>query len=225
MRDYLLHVFNPIILFGALGTLAILSLVFKENKFYRLFEHIFLGLALGYDLEVTWTQVLRPQFWDPMVKDGYWAMAMTIPIGLMFYGMYTQRFAWMSRLLFGIFFGLAAGTVFQGVAQGFIPQVTTSFKPLVPPAPTPGDAHATLHAVSYVLNNALFIIILVSVLIYFFFAFEQKSKFVVNTAKLGRLFLMFAFGAIFGSTIMTRMALLIDRMYFLFVEWLRWASP
>jgi hypothetical protein len=32
---------------------------------------------------------------------------------------------------------------------------------------------------------------------------------------------MFAFGAIFGSTIMTRMALLIDRVYFLLHDWLR----
>ena len=31
---------------------------------------------------------------------------------------------------------------------------------------------------------------------------------------------MFSFGAIFGSTIMTRMALLIDRMYFIFHDWL-----
>ncbi|MCW3060351.1 MAG: hypothetical protein JWQ02_2172, partial [Capsulimonas sp.] len=74
-------------------------------------------------------------------------------------------------------------------------------------------------------NNALFMVILVSVVVYFFFAFEQKNKAVQGTARFGRFILMFAFGAIFGSTIMTRMALLIDRMYFLFVEWLRLAPP
>lgn len=220
--DYLRHILSPTILFGAIGTLAILSLVFKENKFYRLFEHIFLGLALGYDLEVTWTQVLRPQLWDAMVAQGQWQLAMTIPIGLMFYGIYTKRFAWMSRLLFGVFFGLAAGTVFQAVSQGFFPQVVKSFKPLAPPAPLPGDAYAGLHAVQYVLNNALFMAILVSVIVYFFFAFEQKNKVIQGVARTGRYVLMFAFGSIFGSTIMTRMALLIDRMYFLLVEWLRY---
>ena len=215
------HIFSPIVLFGALCTIGVLSLVFKENKFYRFFEHVFLGLALGYEVEQTWTKALRPHFWDPMMHDGQWAWILTVPVGLMFYGIYTQRFAWMSRLLFGVFFGLTAGTVFQDFCQGFMPQVTKSFKPLVPPTPTPGDAHAALHQFSYVFNNALFMVILVSVVTYFFFAFEQKNKAVLGTARFGRFVLMFAFGAIFGSTIMTRMALLIDRMYFLFVEWLR----
>lgn len=224
LAQYLHHLFNPILLFSALGTVAILSLVFKENRLYRLFEHIFLGLALGYDLEFTWTTVLRPQFWDPMVKDGQWAWVMAVPVGLMFYGIYTQRFAWMSRLVFGIFFGLAAGTIFQDFSGRIIPQVTKSFSPsksLVPPPPVPGDAHAALHAFSFVLNNALFLAILVCVLVYFLFAFEQKNRTVRGMAQMGRWVLMFSFGAIFGSTIMTRMALLIDRMYFLFHDWLQ----
>lgn len=217
--SYLRHLFDPILLFGALGTMAILSLVFKENRFYRFFEHIFLGLALGYDLEFIWTTVLRPQWWDPMAHDGQWAWIMTVPVGLMFYGVYTQRFVWMSRLIFGIFFGVSAGTVFQDFCARFMPQVTKSFSPsksLIPPPHLP-----LLHQVSFVLNNVLFLAIVVSVLVYFLFAFEQKNKAVQNTAQFGRWVLMFSFGAIFGSTIMTRMALLIDRMYFLFHEWLR----
>ena len=224
MTEYLRHLFDPTLLFGALGTIAILSLVFKENRFYRLFEHIFLGLALGYDLEFTWTTVLRPQFWDPMVHDGQWAWIMTVPVGLMFYGIYTQRFAWMSRVVFGIFFGLAAGTVFQDFAGRVIPQVTKSFsrsKSLVPPPPVPGDHFALLHQMSFVLNNALFLAIVVCVVVYFFFAFEQKNRAIQGMAQMGRWLLMFSFGAIFGSTIMTRMALLIDRMYFIFHDWLR----
>ncbi len=222
--DYLRHIFNPTLLFGALGTVAILSLVFKENKFYRLFEHIFLGLALGYDVYITISQILKPQFWDPMVHDGQWPLIMTVPLGLMFYGIYTQRFAWMSRVIFGVFFGLTAGTIFRDFSQRFMPQVTKSFKPLVPPPPVPGESHVLLHQISFVLNNALFLVILVSVLFYFFFAFEQQNRAVRGTARFGRWILMFSFGAIFGSTIMTRMALLIDRMYFLFHDWLRIAG-
>ncbi len=222
--EYIRHLFNPILLFGALGTMAILSLVFKENRFYRVFEHVFLGLALGYDLEFTWTTILRPLFWDAMVRDGQWAWVMTVPVGLMFYGIYTQRFTWMSRVVFGIFFGLNAGAVFQDFAGRVVPQVTKSFLPsksLIPPPPIPGDPHALLHQISFVLNNFLFLGIVVSVLVYFLFAFEQKNKAVLRTAQIGRWVLMFAFGAIFGSTIMTRMALLIDRMYFIFHDWLR----
>ena len=224
MSEYFRHLLAPQILFGAVGTLAVLSRVFKENKFYRVFEHIFLGLSLGYGVEITWTEVLRPQFWDPLAA-GQWAWIMTVPVGLMFYGIYTRQFHWMSRLLFGVFFGLAAGTVFQDFSQGFMPQVIKSFKPLAPPRAVPGDHFPLLHAASFVLNNALFMGILFCVVVYFLFAFEQRNRFVNGSAKTGRWVLMLAFGAIFGSTIMTRMALLIDRMYFLFVEWLRWAKP
>ena len=220
---YLRHLLSPTLLFGALGTIAILSLVFKENKFYRLFEHIFLGLALGYDVELTWNTVLKPEFWQPLWDQGYWAWILTVPLGLMFDGIYTQRFVWMSRLIFGIFFGLTAGLSFQDFSQRFMPQVFRSFKPLAPPPPIPGDPYPTLHAVSFVLNNAIFLTILICVIVYFLFAFEQKYKSIKNIALAGRWVLMFSFGAIFGSTIMTRMALLIDRMYFLFVEWLRLA--
>ena len=224
MTEYLRHLFDPILLFGALGTVAILSLVFKENRFYRVFEHIFLGLALGYDLEFTWTTVLRPQFWDAMVRDGQWPWILTVPVGLMFYGIYTQRFNWMSRVVFGIFFGVAAGAVFQDFAGRIIPQVTKSFLPsksLIPPHYPAGTAHVLLHQISFVLNNVLFLGIVVAVVVYFLFAFEQKNKAVQRTAQIGRWVLMFSFGAIFGSTIMTRMALLIDRMYFIFHDWLR----
>jgi hypothetical protein len=219
MSAYWRHVFDPTLLFGAIGTLAILSLVFKENKFYRLFEHVFIGLALGFDLQQTWIQVLRPLFWDPMAADGQWVWVFTVPVGLMFYGIYTQRFVWMSRLIFGFFFGFSATTVFQGIAEGFFPQIVKSFKPLYAPHSIVGH----VHRMAFVLNDLLFLVILFSVIIYFFFAFEQKSRAVRGTAQLGRLFLMLSFGAIFGATIMTRMALLIDRMYFIFVDWLRLA--
>ena len=159
-----------------------------------------------------------------MIHDGQWAWIMTVPVGLMFYGIYTQRFAWMSRVVFGIFFGLNAGTIFQDISARFIPQVTKSFLPsksLVPPHYAPGTPYVQLHQISFVLNNVLFLAIVVSVLVYFLFAFEQKNKAVLWTAQMGRWLLMFSFGAIFGSTIMTRMALLIDRMYFIFHDWLR----
>jgi hypothetical protein len=74
------------------------------------------------------------------------------------------------------------------------------------------------------LNNLLGLVIVVSVMSYFFFSYEQKNKAVTGTSKLGRYLLMFAFGAIFGSTIMARLSLLIGRLYFLLHDWLHLAS-
>jgi len=215
MAPYLHHLLMPKLLLGAVGTIAIFSLVFRENKLYRLFEHLFLGLATGYGLATTWTQVLRTKWWDPMVVQGEWIWILVIPLGLMFYGVYTKKYAWMSRMIFGLYFGLAAGTVFQAFASEYVPQIRASFKPLFSAPPI---SH---HQFGVLANNWIFLIILMCVLIYFLFAFEQNSPVVKRTAAAGRVMLMIAFGAIFGSTIMTREALLIDRVRFLLLDWLQ----
>ena len=71
---------------------------------------------------------------------------------------------------------------------------------------------------SQAISNIIFLITLLSILTYFLFSFEQKGKFINNFTKLGRWLLMVGFGAIFGSTVMGRFALLIDRMYFVVIE-------
>jgi hypothetical protein len=211
--NYLHHIFSPTILIGAIGTMAIFSLVFKENKLYRLFEHIFIGLAMGYSLATTWTQALRPKWWD-LLAQGHWMWALIIPFGLMFYGVYTKKYAWMSRLIFGFYFGLAAGTVFQTFSAEYMPQLAHSFKPLF----VSKAAHIDLFAA---VNNWIFMAILIGVLTYFFFAFEQKHPVIKKTASFGRIMLMVAMGSIFGATIMTREALLIDRVRYLLIDWLQ----
>jgi hypothetical protein len=205
------HIFIPAKLLAAAGILGIFSLVYKENRLFRFFEHLFLGLAAGYTAQTGWTDILRPQWWDPMVKDGQWWWVVIAPISLMFYGIYTRNFAWQARLLFGFIFGMVTGTVFQAFSSQYAPQISASFKPIFPSA-------ATSPAVAF--DNILFLVIMLCVASYFFFAFEQNRAILRTTSKAGRWFLMIAFGAIFGSTIMTREALLIDRIYYLLHDWL-----
>jgi hypothetical protein len=215
LSPYLHHVLSPTLLFGALGTIAIFSLVFKENKLFRLFEHVFIGLATGYAVQLNWTDTLRPLWWDPMVHQGQWGQIFVLPFCAMYYTVYSRRHAWMARLAFGILFGFVAGTAFQAFAGEYLPQIYASFKPISVAAPY----HLT--QVSKAVNNLVFIVILVCVSVYFFFAFEQKNPAVQKTALAGRWMLMIAFGATFGATIMTREALLIDRMRYLFLDWLQ----
>jgi hypothetical protein len=56
-------------------------------------------------------------------------------------------------------------------------------------------------------------------IIYFFFSKEHKGVF-GGLARIGVWFLMIAFGASFGYTVMARISLLIGRMYFLLHNWL-----
>jgi hypothetical protein len=204
---------NVTIWVAAVGTLAIYSILYKENPVYRLAEHIFIGAATGYGVFVTWTQLLKPQWWDK-ITHGEWYWIFALVAGSMFYFIYSKKHVWISRIIFGTLLGLIAGAAFKGFAGINIDRIYASFKPLHGAGMTPGD----------IANNAVFIVVLLAVMAYFFFSFEHKNRITSAPSKLGRWFLMFAFGAMFGSTVMARMSLLIGRVYFLLHDWLRIAN-
>jgi hypothetical protein len=189
---------------AALGTLAIYSILYKENRAYRLAEHIFIGAAAGYMVYINWIEILKPQWWDRIVAgEWYWVFALVA--GAMFYFIYSRRYVWISRLIFGAMLGLVAGTAFKGFAGVNIDRIHASFKPVYAHGMTVGQS----------LNNVLFILVLLTVMAYFFFSFEHKDAIRKVPSSIGRWVLMFAFGAMFGSTVMARMSLLIGRIYFL----------
>jgi len=194
---------------GALCTFAIYSVLYAENKFYRLFEHIFIGLATGYGVYITWSEVLGPKWWEPMVKGGQWQWAFAAVIGSMFYFMYSRRHAWISRVIFGLFMGLAAGGMFREFYEIYFPQMGASMKPLTGHGMTGWDS----------VNVVVFYVILLASMSYFFFSFEHNHIAIKKTAAAGRWFLMIGFGAIFGATVMGRMTLFIGRFNFLVSEW------
>ena len=195
---------NVTIWVAAVGTLAIYSILYKENPVYRMAEHIFIGAATGYGVFVTWTQILKPQWWDK-ITHGEWYWIFALVAGSMFYFIYSKKHVWISRIIFGTLLGLIAGAAFKGFAGINIDRIYASFKPLHGAGMTAGE----------IANNAVFIVVLLAVMAYFFFSFEHRSRLTSAPSKLGRWFLMFAFGAMFGSTVMARMSLLIGRMYFL----------
>ena len=203
---------------AALCTLGLYSVLYKENRVYRLFEHLFLGLATGYMVALAWTDVLLPKWYKPLVDEGQWWYILALVPGLMYYFIFSRKHNWISRLIIGFFLGVASGQAFKAFVNDTWPQISTSFKPILPhPAIAATPGHPAIKALAWpdALNNILFMFILLCVMSYFFFSFEQKHPVLKNSAKLGRWMLMFTFGAIFGSTIMARLALLIDRMDFL----------
>ncbi|HLK57729.1 MAG TPA: hypothetical protein VKU00_14280 [Chthonomonadaceae bacterium] len=203
---------------GAICTLGLYSVLYKENKLYRLFEHIFLGLATGFGVAATWNEVLKPKWWEPIWVKGQWWWILTLVAGLLYYFIYSRKYNWLARAMIGFFLGVASGQSFQGFVNDLWPQIRTSFKPLIPHALIAKTAdHPAIKAVTLpdAINNLIFMVTLLCVMSYFFFSFEQKHPVQKGMAKMGRWLMMFTFGAIFGSTIMARLALLIDRMDYL----------
>ena len=229
---------------GALATVGLYSILYRENRFYRFWEHLFLGLASGWALVALWTEVLKTTWWDKMVGAspdpsgsggamGYWAYAFLVPLGLLGYFVFSRRHNWISRIPIGIILGLYSGQQFRAWQNFYLPQIDASLKPIFPTTSTfakpstvgmAKDAAATVNGTVYVsqaLSNVVFLVTLLSVVAYFLFSFDTKSRVLGRVTSLGRWLLMIGFGAIFGSTVMMRFTLLIDRMYFVWIEFVR----
>jgi hypothetical protein len=208
---------------GGIATLALYSILYRENPIYRMAEHILLGLATGYIVVAAWTDVLSTQWYDPIFKEGKWLWLWVIPIALMAYVIFNKKIGWMSRIPLVILSGFVAGQQFQAFASQYFRQISNSFKPLYPTMLrlTNPDPRPETLSISGAINNLIFVIALLAVLSYFLFSFEAKNRALNSYARLGRWIIMIGFGAIFGSTIMTRFALLVDRMSFLLLEWLK----
>lgn len=236
---------------GVLCTIGLYTVLYRENKFYRFFEHMFLGLAAGWMTVVLWTDTLKPSWWDQMVGRvaeegtepvvGFWVWALILPIGLMGYFVFSKKHGWIARIPIGIIIGLWSGQQFDAWLQRYMPQIQVSAQPLWPtttesftrPATiglsqdqmtqlglTPerlAEINANVYP-SQAIVNLIALMTVLSVLSYFIFSIDFKSKLMQGSTKMGRYLLMIGFGAIFGSTVMMRFSLLIDRMYFVWIE-------
>lgn len=215
---------------GVIATLAIFSILYKENPVFRFMEHIFIGLATGASLVILWIQLLYPKWYVLMMPKtvvpdggGKWWLIFEVLLGLLFYTVYFPKLSWMNRFAIMVLMGWAAGYAFRGFMSSLGPQIVRSFKA---PFTTYHDAAATnsfqFLGLWWHPLNLLFIIILFCTLAYFFFSVEHRSAWIRKPANAGRYFLMITLGAIFGTTVMGRFALAIDRLDFLVRSFGHW---
>jgi hypothetical protein len=205
-----LHVSTDIgVWIAALLTLFIFSFLFKDNTFYKLAEHLFVGVSAGYYVALQWWSVIYPNCIKPVSAGQNLMMAIPGVLGVMLFSRFVPRTAWVSRWPLAVIIGAYAGIKTTGHAQAdLVEQVNASLLPL-------------WGQVSLVegFNNLLFLLGLMSTLVFFFFSMEHKGP-VKATARLGIWFLMVSFGAAYGFTVMARVSLLIGRFQFLLDPWL-----
>ena len=183
-------------------TLFMFSSLYKDNPFYRFGEHLFLGLAVGYGLANTIYLSIINKWYQPLFKDGNWWIIFPTILGLMLYTRFFPKVAWISRITFAFLVGFGSGIAIPRIIAGALfPQVEKFITPLL----------TETNAFNY-FSSILMLIGIFSVLIYFFVSLEHKGV-VGAVSKIGIYFVMIAFGASFGYTVMGRVSLLIGRSY------------
>jgi hypothetical protein len=219
----------PGILVGGICVIAIYSFLYKENPFYRFFEHVYIGIATAYwsvwyVKAFIWPDFLRKSLGVDIMVDTPWKtydpreLLMFLPFifgcGILF--MLSRKHAWIARIVIGANLGMAGGLAFKGTFADMFPRLVNSFRPLAAFFPQDGSFDVVT-----TLENFLFLITLVCVMSYFFFSFEHDKPVIKQASIAGRYLMMITFGAFFGATVMARMALLIDRLQFLTGDWPR----
>lgn len=205
---------------GALLTLGIFSFLYKDNPFYKFSEALFVGVSAGYWFVVTFWQYFMPKLVDNLVLaatvlatqgkiDYHWVYLIGGGLGILMLLRLLPSVGWLSRWSLAFVVGTTAGLQFTRYLQSNgILQVKGTILPLI----VGGDLNTTI-------GNIIIVVGTFCGLVYFFFSKEHKGAF-GGAARVGILFLMITFGALFGYTVMSRMSLLIGRLFYLFHDWL-----
>ena len=194
-------------------TLLIFSFLYKDNPLFKLAEHLYVGVSVGYVIVKTYDTVIMQLIVKPIVDNKEFALLIPVAIGMLMLTRYVPKAAWMSRYAFAFIVGMGAGLAIPRTVSSFIlKQVEDTIRPLLSMT---GSEVVTfsmnlLNPASHI--NAIIILFGVSsVLFYFFFSIEHRGV-GKAVARTGIIFLMISFGAGFGYTVMARMSLLIGRL-------------
>jgi hypothetical protein len=204
-------------------TLLLYTFLYKDNRLFKFAEHVYVGVTNGYLLWQAWLQCVKPQLAWPIGRlighaagrdgvvlqpgDSWWLLVPAALSAFMLLRFYPKT-AWLSRWAFAFIVGTTAGTLIplRAKADIFAPM----YKMLESPVARADGAISILGTASAFLILAG----VVTVLTYFVFSVEHKGP-VRVASRIGVGFLMVAFGAHFGYTVMGRESLLIGRIDFL----------
>lgn len=194
---------------GALLTLCIYSFLYKDNPFYEFAEKLFVGVSAGYWMVYMVRNVIMPNLVTP-VRQGHYIYIVAGVLGVMMLTRILPRIGWLSRWAIAFSVGMGSGYYFVTFLQSnALDQIRGT---LMMPISFRPFSFASL-------SNIILVVGVLTALIYFFFSKEHKGVF-GGAARVGVGFLMVAFGASFGYTVMARISLLIGRMQFLLYDWL-----
>ncbi len=202
-------------------TLFVFSYLLGDNVLYRLAEHLFVGVAVGYGVVVAFHSVLVARLQVPLVQaleEGNWDRALLLLIslllGLLLLLKPSKRLSGLGNLSLAVLVGVGAALAVGGAALGtLVPQVDAA-------------ADLTRYVDRYGPGLGLFsgFVVLVGTtgaLLHFYFNRGEegrlaglRQRIVRSWGGLGRWFILIAFGAILAVTFLSRLSLLTGRIEF-----------
>jgi hypothetical protein len=203
---------------GAFLTLATFSFLYKDNPFYKIAEHLVVGVSAGYWAVILWHNGLVPNLFN-MLADGDWYYLWLnsskpwylIPaiLGLLMWTRFSRKYSWISRWPLALYIGIGAGvSVPLEMSNRVNKQLYASMTSITNWQGFWGEGFLDAAA-----GYSLIIIFAGAIagLFYFFFSKAHTGVF-GGVARFGIWILMIGFGATFGFTVMARISLFINRI-------------
>lgn len=218
---------------AALLTLCVLSFLWGDNVLYKIAEAVFVGSSAAYAMVVAfWTELVTNLFgkllpgamqatvlpgMDPEAQT-QWIYLVPLVMSILMLWRLAPQGAWIARWPLAFFIGATAGIRMVAYFESdFVAQIQSSIMPLIVFADGSFNFWGSV-------KNCILVLGLVSALVYFFFSIEHDGI-VGHVSRVGIWVLMITFGASFAYTVMGRIALLAQRLEFLFDDWLWLIDP
>jgi hypothetical protein len=196
---------------GFLLTLLVFSYLIGDTPLFRIAQAIFVGVTIGYAAVIVISTVLWQMLFAKLLDDPL--LIVPLVLGLLLFTKLRAAWASFGNLPIAFLFGIGGALAIGGALQGIlIPQLGAT---VVSFSPSQGS--------DALVNNLLLVVGTIGALLSFHFIVPQSRHVFVNVlhgisqgwGRIGRWFILVAFGATFAATAISRISILIDRVDFL----------
>ncbi len=217
-------------------TLAVFSFLYKDNPFYKVAEHTFVGAGTAFFALQYYQEGILEPLYDHITHaseqldaggvitlggyavDPFWGIvfrSVAVVLSLMLLSRIFAPNSWMPRWPLAVMVGVYAALKMTGETQSkLVLQVSGAFKPLTDPTKAAwSDDWVQIEQtqVFYTFANTVLVVGLICALAHFIFTYRRTAV-LGGMSRVGIVVLMITFGSMFGFTVLGRFALLIERV-------------
>ena len=103
-------------------TLCIFSYLYEDNPIYKLAEHLFLGVSIGYGVVEVVYGVLLPNLFDKLVLAESWTLSRVgliapLVMFLLLFTKFSRKYGWLARIPIAFLVAAFAGVKMTGEAN------------------------------------------------------------------------------------------------------------
>ncbi len=206
---------------AAILTFMVWSYVLGDNPAFRIAEHLFVGIAVGYAVLVAWFSVMQPALFGAVAPQSPALAAVPLVLCLLLMAKVRPTWSGVGNIAVAFLVGVGAALAVGGALFGTLgPQVAATASLSLDPADY-GDTQPAL-ASPFLWQNLAVLVGTIGTFFYFTFNTQPqgplggfRETFTRFWSGIGRWVIMMMLGALFANTVTSRIALLIGR-----VQWL-----